>query len=79
MGRKPLYNSVAERQKAYRQRLQAQQQGQPLPPPTSKRRPPSRPARLTVLLRDAETLRDEYATWFDHLCLTSTRITPDDN
>jgi hypothetical protein len=67
MGRKPLYSSVAERQKAYRQRLQARQQGQPLAPPTSQRRPPSRPARLTALLEDAEVLRDEYESWFDNL------------
>lgn len=67
MGRKPLYSSVAARQKAYRQRLQARQQGQPLAPPASKRRSPSRPARLTALLEAAEALRDEYATWFNNL------------
>ena len=67
MGRKPLYSSIAERQKAYRQRLQARQLGQPLPPPSPKRRPPSRPARLTALLQTAEDLRDEYETWFNNL------------
>lgn len=67
MGRKPRYSSVAERQKAYRQRLQARQQGKPLAPPTTKRRPPSRPARLTALLEAAETLRDEYESWFNNL------------
>ena len=67
MSRK-LYNSKAEKMRAYRARLQARLEGQapPLPPPT-KKRPPSRPARLMVLEMAVRDLQGEYEQWLERL------------
>ena len=68
MGRKSIYGSRAEQQQAYRQRLQARLQGQPVPAKIAKRpRAPSRPARLTALLEAVEELQAEYEQWLDNL------------
>ena len=64
MGRNRVYDTPADRQRAYRER-QAGQPGNPLPPPS--RRPLSRPKRLTVVIHEVESLAAEYEGWRDRL------------
>jgi hypothetical protein len=66
VGRDRVYESSAERQRAYRLRLAAQHPRQERMP-TGTRRRPSRPARLTELRRAADDLRQEYQTWLESL------------
>ena len=76
MTKAKTYANNAERQRAYRQRLQARLAG--LTPPVISRaplagnkpprsRPPSRPTRLQALLDAADALRDEYDHWLAQL------------
>jgi hypothetical protein len=66
MGRIKQYASAAARQRAYRQRTAT-----PRPPtaPTqpSRRRPPSRPARLAGTVKVLAVLHDEYEQWLSSL------------
>lgn len=65
MSRPRQHASAAERQRAYRQRLESRR-----PEPTwssPPRRPPSRPARLAALSAGAQQLRDEYEDWLRSL------------
>jgi hypothetical protein len=64
MGRKPIYSSAAERQRAYRARNAGRPEAIP-PSPPAKRRPPSRPARLYAAIKDLNNLRSEYENWRD--------------
>ena len=62
MGRRRIYASGAERQKAYRQRQSGQQIA--TPQPQGKRpRPASRPARLATVQSAIVKLFDEYEDW----------------
>lgn len=65
MGRNRIYTDAAERQKAYRERLQ--QRGYEQKPVVAVRpiRKKSRPARLTLLIDAAQCLHDEYEDWLN--------------
>lgn len=69
MGRKAVYSTAAERQKAYRARLATRTAAEPekLSPAKPKRRPLSRPARLSGILQASETLLAEYQIWRENL------------
>ena len=64
MGRKRLYSSPAERQRAHRARVR-ESINTPVPP----RRPRklSRPARLAAVEGEIRLLLDEYQDWLDRL------------
>ena len=62
MGRSKIYESDAERKKAYRLRL-AGHQSQIQKPVPSTHRPPSRPKRLAKALSEVEALQQEYEGW----------------
>lgn len=61
MGREKRYASGAERQRAYRLRLRDAQHNSA--PPATRRRPPSRPARLAAIQFELEQLHGEYEQW----------------
>jgi len=61
MGRKRIYASAAERQRAYRERV-ADAAVPPQPEPR-RRRPPSRPTRLAAARAALVQLFDEYEDW----------------
>ena len=64
MGRKRVYESDAERKRAYRLRLlSANVQRAPVRPGPSMRRPPSRPKRLESALTEVLALQHEYEEW----------------
>ena len=63
MSRSKVYINAAERQRAYRQRLATSNPTQPV----RIRRRLSRPARLSAVLLEVETLRDEYAGWLANI------------
>ena len=64
MGRKRLYSSPAERQKAYRERLAPER----APPPSPiRKRKVSRPARLTLIEEQLQALLDEYEAWLSQI------------
>jgi len=69
MGRHKIFASHAERQQAYRLRQLAASEKPPDPiptaPPPKKQRPPSRPARLRVVVAEVENLLQEYQEWYD--------------
>ena len=65
MARSRLYESPAERQKAYR--LRKAEQGETPPPQVQKRRPLSRPKRLITVISEVASLQAEYETWRDRL------------
>lgn len=69
MGRKPLYSTAADRQKAYRERLASRLATQLERPPkaAAKKRKVSRPARLKAIIDATQTLLDEYENWRDSL------------
>jgi hypothetical protein len=63
------YDSTAERQRAYRQRLKLKLAGllpAPLPQPTAPRKR-SRPKRLATALAELQALSGEYQAWLDKL------------
>ncbi len=62
MGRKSLYATAAERQKAYRERVASRvtAPAAPTPPKVKKK---SRPARLVAAENDVRTLLEEYEDW----------------
>lgn len=60
MGRKRIHSSAAERQKAYRQRLDS---GRAPPAPPVKKRKTPRPARLSIIEKQLRALLDEYEAW----------------
>ena len=60
MGRTRIYSSPAERQKAYRERLEPMRAPPPLP---ARKRKVSRPARLTLIEELLQALLDEYVDW----------------
>ena len=64
MGRKRVYSSAAERQKAYRER--ASTPASP-PAPAPKRRQPSRPAQLTAARNIICNVKTGYQQWLDRL------------
>lgn len=69
MSRK-IYASKAEKMRAYRARLQVRLTGQAPPapaPPATKKRPPSRPARLMALEMAVRDLQSEYEQWLERL------------
>ena len=61
MGRKRLYATPAERQRAYRTRRAAIHAQSPLPRKST--RPPSRPKRLAAVEDAVQDLLDEYEEW----------------
>lgn len=63
MGRNRTHASNAERQRAYRLRAA----GASPPELPSRRRNPSRPARLSSLCGEAEALKGEYEAWLENL------------
>lgn len=70
MGRQKLFNSAAERQRAYRKRQQAlkeywQTNAGPVDSVATRKSPrsPSRPKRAAALLAEVEKLQQEYETW----------------
>lgn len=71
MGRHRQYADPAERQKAYRLRVEAQQreaaarEGAILN--VNQRRPPSRPTRIAALETATEALLDDYRGWLEAL------------
>lgn len=69
MPRHRLYATAAERQQAYRRRLAAAQPRlEPSTPPSIRAsRPPSRPARLSAIGKEAEKLCEEYQSWLASL------------
>lgn len=68
MGRPRIHANAAERQRAYRLRTAAQQQGcSPQAIPTPKRRRISRPARLAALEAAVAALQCEYEEWLESL------------
>ena len=68
MGRRRVYANAAERQRAYRQRHTVTQGVIPAPSKIEpRRRPPSRPARLQVLVDGSQALLDELQDWLDRL------------
>lgn len=63
------FESTAERQRAYRQRLKMKLAGlpsAPLPPPTTARKR-SRPQRLATALAELQALSGEYQAWLNKL------------
>lgn len=64
MGRNRVYESPAERQKAYRSRLA---KPEVVSPAKKKSRPLSRPARLAKIEEDLRTLLAEYESWMENL------------
>lgn len=67
MGRQRIYNTPAERQKAYRERATLHR-GHPSKPVAPKaNRPLSRPKRLVAIERELRALVEEYQTWLDNL------------
>ncbi len=69
MPRNRLHASAADRQRAYRQRVAERWSGPPAVQPLSdkRKRSPSRPARLSQLLRDVQALAAEYEDWLTAL------------
>lgn len=67
MGRKALYPNAAERQRAYRARVAARNAERPDRISASKKRPLSRPAKLTAIITVATELMAEYQHWRDKL------------
>jgi hypothetical protein len=69
MNRNRLYTSNAERQKAYRERLAATHPAAPTIPAISlkRKRPPSRPERLALVLTEVQALAAEYEEWLEAL------------
>ena len=65
MTRPKLYSCPAERQRAYRQRLQAKLKG--VLPASSSTRKKTRPQRLQVICASLHQLADEYQHWLDSL------------
>ena len=69
MGRPRFYESAAERQKAYRERLAAALKSgmptAPTPPPQPKRRPPTRPARLEQCISVLQDMTADYEGWLE--------------
>ena len=66
MGRQRLYQTPADRQKAYRARL-SEERGHAKKAPSKPRRLPSRPSRLTRLTAEVQTLTSEYEHWLSVL------------
>lgn len=67
MGRNRTHASNAERQRSYRLRAAAKVTGASPSELPSRRRNPSRPARLSSLCGAAEALKGEYEAWLDNL------------
>lgn len=67
MGRKRLHETDADRQRAYRHRLQACFADGPLVPKLAKPRRPSRPWRLAAVEAELRSLLREYEAWLDAL------------
>ena len=68
MARPRSYESDAERQKAYRERVAATLQSGVATasrPPQPKRRPPTRPARLAQCISVLQTMVTEYEGWLE--------------
>lgn len=66
MPRPRTYATAAERQRAYRARLEARQPPAP-PGPARPSRPASRPARIAALEASVRALQAEYEGWLDAL------------
>jgi len=67
MGRKAVYSSGAERQKAYRQRVALARVEPPSAVRKIKQRGASRPTRLRNMEAEAEDLLSEYQEWAESL------------
>lgn len=75
MGRRRLYNTDADRQRAHRQRVAARldekfaQAGsmRATTVPAKARRAPSRPARLAAVVAEVQQLQHEYEQWLESL------------
>lgn len=67
MGRKRLYDSVAERQRVYRQRLADRTAETASAPKTKPKRPVSRPARVALVMAEVQQLHDDYENWLTAL------------
>jgi hypothetical protein len=68
VGRRRVYTTVAERQQAYRLRLaQRMAQGSSPTPKVTRKKPLSRPARLTAAMAEVSALRSEYENWLEAL------------
>ena len=67
MGRSKVYETAAERQKAYRCRVAARHDGGCTPTKRRTPRPPSRPARLASAVATLQALHDEYQAWLDSM------------
>ena len=67
MGRKAVYSSGAERQKAYRQRVALARLEPPPAVKKIKQRRASRPTRLRRMEADAEDLLSEYQEWAERV------------
>ena len=67
MGRRRVYKSAAERQKAHRERQVVTESVPVAPMVRTPRRPPSRPTRLATLVDGAQDLLDEYQDWLDRM------------
>jgi len=67
MGRKRVYSSAAERQKAYRNRARIPGATPAIPKPTRKPKKASRPARLLAHVEGIRLLLSEYEEWLDQL------------
>lgn len=65
MGRKRLYGTPAERQRAYRTRRAADHPQVPLPRKTTRR--PSRPRRLAAIEDAVQEVLGEYEEWRENL------------
>lgn len=63
MGRNRTFQTNADRQRAYRQRLRANGPPGTPGPRRSKPRPPSRPARLAAIDKEVTSLLNEYEAW----------------
>ncbi len=66
MGRRRLYATDAERQQAYRDRLTSHSPPTPQPKPSRKRQP-SRPAKLAASQQVLQDLKNEYEAWLESL------------
>ena len=65
MGRNRAYQSAADRQRSYRERLRARLAGEPPAQRPRQPRRPSRPSRLAAIERDVTSLLQEYEDWLE--------------